>query len=69
MYIVPKQFSCSAIPDSAGGGCGGHFPKWPLFHHTNGRTAFNFDSFIGFFGHRFQKKCCRICQGIVSTIF
>ena len=29
-YTKTSKFSYSAKPDYAWGGCGGHFPKWPL---------------------------------------
>ena len=55
-YTKTSKFSYSAKPDYAWGGCGGHFPKWPLSQKQRGAEPSTFTVYVGFVRRRFQKK-------------
>ena len=57
-YNKTSKFCYSAKPDYAWGGCGGHFPKWPLSQKLRGAEPSTLTLYIGFVRRRFQKKCC-----------
>ena len=38
------------------GGCGGHFPKWPLYQKLKGTERSISTQYVSFVGHRFQKS-------------
>ena len=58
----------SAKPDYACGGCGGHFPKWPLSQKLRGAEPSISTLYIGFARRRFQKKYCQMYHTILSDI-
>ena len=47
-YTKTIKFSYSAKPDCAWGGCGGHFPKWPLSQKLRGAEPSTLTVCIGF---------------------
>ena len=63
-----SKFSYSAKPDYAWGGCGGHFPKWPLSQKLRGAEPSTLTVYIGFARHRFQKKYCEMYHTTLSDI-
>ena len=67
-YTKTSKFSYSAKPDYAWGGCGGHFPKWPLSHKLRGSEPSNSTLYICFVRRRFQKKYCQMYHPILSDI-
>ena len=70
MYIIPKQVNLrySAKPDCAWGGCGGHFPKWPLSQKQRGAEPSTFTVYVGFVRRRFQKKYWDMYHTTLSDI-
>ena len=63
-----SKSSYSAKPDYAWGGCGGHFPKWPLSQKLRGAEPTISTLYIGFVRRRFQKKYCQMYHTILSEI-
>ncbi len=60
-YTKTSKFSYSAKPeDYASGGCGGHFPKWPLSQKLRRAEPSTLTVYIGFVRRRFQKKYCKM---------
>ena len=67
-YTKTSKFSYSAKPDYACGGCGGHFPKWPLSQKLRGAEPSISTLYIGFLRRRFQKNYCQMNHTIQSDI-
>ena len=67
-YTKTSKFSYSAKPDYAWGGCGGHFPKWPLSQKLRGAEPSTLTLYIGFVRRRFQKKYCEMYDTTLSDI-
>ena len=67
-YTKTSKSSYSAKPDFACGGCGGHFPKWPLSQKLRGAEPSISTLYIGFVRRRFQKKYCQMYHTILSDI-
>ena len=67
-YTKTSKFSYSAKPDYAWGGCGGHFPKWPLSQKLRGAEPSTLTVYIGFVRRRFQKKYCEMYHTTLSDI-
>ena len=67
-YTKTSKYSYSAKPDYAWGGCGGHFPKWPLSQKLRGAEPSISILYIGFVRRRFQKKYCQMYHTILSDI-
>ena len=58
-YTKTSKFSYSAKPDYAWGGCGGHFPKWPLSQKLRGAEPSTLTVYIGFVRRGFQKSIAK----------
>ena len=67
-YTKTSKFSYSAKPDYAWGGCGGHFPKWPLSQKLRDAEPSTLTVYIGFVRRRFQKKYCETYHTALSDI-
>ena len=67
-YTKTSKFSYSARPDYAWGGCGDHFPKWPLSQKLRGAEPSTVTVYIGFVRRRFQKKYCEMYHTTLSDI-
>ena len=67
-YTKTSKFSYSAKPDYAWGGCGGHFPKWPLSLKLRGAEPSTLTVNIGFVRRRFPKKYCEMYHTTLSDI-
>ena len=67
-YTKTSKFSYSAKPDYAWGGCGGHFPKWPLSQKLRDAEPSTLTVNIGFVRRRFQKKYCETYHTTLSDI-
>ena len=63
-----SKFSYSATPGYARGGCGGHFPKWPLSQKPRGAEPSTLTVYIGFVRRRFQKKYGEMYHTTLSDI-
>ena len=68
-YTKTSNFSYSAKADYAWGGCGGHFPKWPLSQKLRGAEPSTLTVYyVGFVRRRFQKKYCEMYHTTLSDI-
>ena len=63
-----SKFSYSAKPGYAWGGCGDHFPKWPLSQKLRGAEPSTLTVYIAFVRRRFQKKYCEMYHTTLSDI-
>ena len=68
-YTKTSKSSYSAKPDYAWGGCGGHFPKWPLSHKLRGAepsisTLYNF-----LWGVDFRKSIAKCTRPFYPTLW
>ena len=59
-YTETSNFSYCSKPDYAWGGCGSHFPKWPLSPKLRGTEPSISTRYIGFVRRIFQKKYCQM---------
>ena len=67
-YTKTSKVSYSAKPDYAWGGCGGHFPKWPLSQKQRGAELSTITVYVGFVRRRFQKKYWDMYHTTLSDI-
>ena len=68
-YTKTSKFSYSAKPGYVWGGCGGHFPKWPLSQKLIGAEPSTLTVYIGFVRRRFQKKYCKCTTPLYLTLW
>ena len=67
-HTKTSKFSYSAKPDYAWGGCGGHFPTWPLSQKLRGAEPSTLTVYTGFVRRRYQKKYCEMYHATLSDI-